>query len=425
MSFIFAFSPLAIHYSQEGRPYSLLLCMNTLMILFYIRALKYDASEKPAVRLFNWIGFGFFTLLSCLTHLTTIHVILGLGISVIVRFLFSNSFHIQRKKALVDAAIFSGITFLSSVLGSLWIFKKTFNHYSWLASAPDPDGIIHFLRTVFISMGPAVSYPFVGQKIDNLDLISMLILCLSIGGVCFLFKKKNQSFSLLFSFLTSLLFIYLTLGEKTNWQWIRYISNAQIFYLIFIALGLESFLRFRFGYQKLIIFIVGITIGISGCMYRFKDVRKASSICGHSAENSGIIEMLAEYINKEPIQVNGIIYDLQRYHHRMIFQVIRYINEDKKNIPSYVGKEIDSYLFGYFTIEYENGFLDSMKMPFVSHDKKIFDFDRGIYSVIGVNAILEKPIECEDYFGANTVELSSNYTIDNTIRSFYKTCKIL
>src|SRR3990167_3998956 len=40
LSFIFAFSPLAIHYSQEGRPYSLLLCMNTLMILFYIRALK-------------------------------------------------------------------------------------------------------------------------------------------------------------------------------------------------------------------------------------------------------------------------------------------------------------------------------------------------------------------------------------------------
>jgi uncharacterized membrane protein len=75
---IFALHPMLIHYAQEARPYSMAIFFSCLSSLFFYKAF-FNQSNSKYVGL-NLLAFGFFSLMSVLTHYLTAYIFLAQGV---------------------------------------------------------------------------------------------------------------------------------------------------------------------------------------------------------------------------------------------------------------------------------------------------------------------------------------------------------
>ncbi len=166
---LMTFSPFALHYAQEAYSYSMVLLVSSLMILYYLKAIKTNTTN-------NWILFGLFSALAFWTHFYTfvpqmvmyIHAIIVSRKEIITR-------EIAKLKNIAYALI---ITFVVSVpvmyMASYRFFTLTTN--------PVTYGVLG------ITLIPETLYRFSGFN----QLFAMISLCLLVLGIIYLYVKDKQ-----------------------------------------------------------------------------------------------------------------------------------------------------------------------------------------------------------------------------------------
>lgn len=223
-------SPMAIYYSQEARPYGYFLFLTTLLYISFLRA---HVDHSPG----HWLLYGFVTLLCCLTHLLTLQILGAFflfSVAAMVVPLFSDQDHGFRIRRFF---CFSITSFIGASLGTLWAFYRP--DVTIVLHGFYPKGLLAFLRTAFVSLGPAIYYA--NSPLGLVDVLGGVYVILYFVGLWRFHKQKKHDLILFFllAICVPLIINYMTLGRKGHWPWVRYISHLIVPYLVVIAFGIE------------------------------------------------------------------------------------------------------------------------------------------------------------------------------------------
>ena len=312
-SLLFAISPLALFLSQEIRPYSLFLICLLMASLCFLKSM-----EKPRLNKWDFYFFGAVSL-ACLTHLL-------ISPFMIAFYLLRGGSFIKSKSwlSLVRYVFYGTSIFFISIL---WI------------TIPDPSDMFSiiggryfygpgdFLLKLFKFAGPIVninsSYPVVASA-------PMWILAALYAYGLYRTKKNGHLNLFAFSTVTPIIlfsFMYFTMGEKSNWHWMRYVSPGIIPYYWMVAVAVED-LSGRFHSKRTVIIGLLILIFVPGIQSYAK---RELFISGNWFKVS------ADEINKNQKKLNGIVYSnfhvASHAHDR--FVALNYMNK-KNNLPAYL-----------------------------------------------------------------------------------------
>jgi uncharacterized membrane protein len=242
-------SPMAIYYSQEARPYGFFIFLTTLLYSSFLRA---HTDHSPG----RWLLYGFFTFLCCLTHLLTFQILVAFFFFSVASMsvqLFSD----QNRSLLIRRFFHFLITSLIGAgIGTLWVFYRH-NPIAIALEGFYPKGLLSYLRTALVSLGPMINYA--KSPLGLADLLGGIYVVLFFVGLWYFHKQKKYDLILFFllAICVPLLINYMTLGEKGFWPWVRYISHLIVPFLVVIACGIEYISRYL-KYRTLKIILVAI-----------------------------------------------------------------------------------------------------------------------------------------------------------------------
>ena len=237
-------SPMAIYYSREGRPYALFILISSCLYLSFIHA--YEKNNR-----LSWVGYSLILLLCCMSHLLAVQVVATLGTFSIIALIIPKlsgknvNFRIKRFTNFVLFSLPGGC------IGSAWILQR--QDITSAIHDVYPYGLINYLRTVFVYVGPGPVKVFSEVSIGFAEILSILFFALFILGLCRLHKKGRNDFVLLFclAMIIPMIFNYFALGIKGGWIWARYISHTLVPYIVVASIGLNSIRKYITRYYTM------------------------------------------------------------------------------------------------------------------------------------------------------------------------------
>ncbi len=223
---LYALSPLAIHYGQEVRPYAtLLFCVAGLFYFFF--AAYFDGGRR------RWLGYAAFAGLGCATHMMTLTLLAGLGVFVLTDTLVG-------RRAWRPLAAFAA-TSAAGALAAVWVFGRTVAEVLHTAG---PLALTDYLRTIVASFGPVhVYYPLFAPTLEAWSIAAAALAIFglfAVGvGVALRGPERERRAALAFAAPAAALVVtvFVYLGEKGGWTWLRYVLPLVIPYTIFVAKG--------------------------------------------------------------------------------------------------------------------------------------------------------------------------------------------
>ena len=226
---LFAFSPCAIYYSQEARPYGLFMLSTCLIYFGYLRSIYFGGPINFTI---------FFTgvFLGCLTHLLVVPVIASTcTFHVIYCFLQSKSSKTKILKFLIATA-------LVSAMGLMWVIFREERMTSVLEGTYKKS-TFEFIYTAI----PNLSYfrTFRGVFDTHEFFFASMNLFFSLAVVVPSFmasEQKSKSSQTYFGVTIAVcaIILYLSLGGKGDWgDWPRYISHLILPFLFLVVHSLE------------------------------------------------------------------------------------------------------------------------------------------------------------------------------------------
>ncbi len=263
-----ALSPIALNYSQEARPYSLLMFLSTLFlaeVIIYV--------ERPTRSIFfRVLVLGSLLFLS---HRLSVAIIVPTFVFLICRFV--RAWH----RALILMLAFGYVLFrivptIPEPMNGLYRCQNSF-----------------FLHTVAMTLGPVLLYP---TKISLWDMLAAVFLALAVIGA-FRLKEKGNSWIVLFfliMFLVTFAGLYATLGIRGTWPWARYMIHLVIPYLVLIAAGCHQLMGRRRGVPVLFAGMMMAPGAIKWAAHLAQEVDPrehaiASALVRNMAEFNGVI----------------------------------------------------------------------------------------------------------------------------------------
>ena len=228
---LMAISPLGIYYSQEARHYALvqLFAAALLAVVTHLDVCRINTIKLTKTNL----ALLLVSLLALLTHVVFAHLIVSLVISLVLLTALKD---LTKKSAFITAL--SVIT--GSFIGTIWIWQRPISES--LSSGEFAHGLLQFVRSSLSALTVELNYSRFAP-VSSSDLRTLVLTLLAIGGInyCWRTKFRLTAAFILFSVCGSLSLLYLTMGEKADWSWFRYLSHLLPLVLIVIALGVRSF----------------------------------------------------------------------------------------------------------------------------------------------------------------------------------------
>jgi hypothetical protein len=253
-AFLVAVSPMAIHYSREGRPYALFILLSAAAYVAFLRARESNAWAA-------WLAFGVLLALSGLTHLLTLEVVLVLGLFSLVDLAWPRA---QPARARVGRLLRLGlVTAVGSAAGVWWSFTRV--GFGRAFEGVYPPGPLVFLRDALGNLGPGPVRPHVGGLPAWVTVALLLAyFALFAAGLHALARGGRRDAALLLALAVAvpLLVKYGSLGaRKANWDWARWTTHALLPYLVGAAVGADA-LRRRLGAPLLGAALALLTAGV-------------------------------------------------------------------------------------------------------------------------------------------------------------------
>ena len=217
-------SPTALYYSQEARPYALLMNLSALTLWSFLRARR--RGRWP-----SWILFGVLLAAGFLTHMLAMFIAAGLVFWTAIEAALERS---TRPLLPVLAAS------LSAGLSLLWLFHRQ-KSVSGVMRGRYPYSLLVYLREVMVGLG---TDSLLDNRAAPIVVGALILSVLAILGLRRL-QHRTGRYWLLFPciFVVYLTALFLNLGVMADWRWTRYLTPLVPFYLVLVAGGALSFRR--------------------------------------------------------------------------------------------------------------------------------------------------------------------------------------
>ena len=233
-----AMSPLAIYYSREARPYALLILVSTGLYWAFLRA--YERNTLPA-----WTTYAIVLCLCSLSHLVTIQIAAALGLFAIAQLAIPSLSNApdDRVRRFARFAMFS---LAAGVAGGAWFIQRYFtdpaiqaNQTRIFGSSVYRYGALTYLRDVVVNLGPGPVGPRFALSPGWPELLGLILLVFFVAGLWQLRRQGRPDVAVLGALLVvvPLVIEYLTLGEKSSWDWMRWMSHVAVPYLVVVGIG--------------------------------------------------------------------------------------------------------------------------------------------------------------------------------------------
>lgn len=231
-------SPCMLAFSQEARPYALLILITTLEL-----AAGLELHAEWTLRRLVWLSA--LSAAAVATHLVALPFSLGLGLALTLalgwRALRDRP---QRVRWLVRAMLLLGAGGLALALGSSWaLFRPSFKP---VMAGRYLFGVGHLVRYVMVrattfasEVGPP---PYAWGPSDT---IAAIYAGVALGGAALLLRRRQLDRVLLLVVPPAALLagLYLQLGDKSVWAWMRYATPVVVPLLVLAAAGLTALSR--------------------------------------------------------------------------------------------------------------------------------------------------------------------------------------
>ncbi len=223
---LYALSPLANHYGQEIRPYSLMLLFTPLLFLTFLRL--YLDGERRA-----WPAFAAVAALGLATHLMT-----AVLIAALIAFAGFDTLVLQRGSRRRLLAVVFGAALASPA--ALWVLDRRVEEVMMPGGAL---GLTSFLATVTVAFGPVHEYwPRLGLPAHvalKVGAAGVVLAFASAGAAAILRQpgRRRPAGAIATSAVALFFCVYYNLGEKGGWTWLRYVAPLLIPYLVLAAAG--------------------------------------------------------------------------------------------------------------------------------------------------------------------------------------------
>jgi uncharacterized membrane protein len=245
-----ALSPMAIYYSREARPYALLTLVSTALYWTFIRANERNTRS-------SWLIYAVVLAVCSLSHLLTIQMAAALGLFAVAQLAISSMSGLRRDERAARFRTFAGVSLAAGLAGSVWFIQRYFtdpaiqaNQSRIFGSSVYSFGVPAFVRDAVVNLGPGPVGPrSAAAWLGGPELLGTVFLALFVAGLVQLRRQGKSDIALLFSLLVGvpLLIEYLTLGEKSSWDWMRWISHVVVPYLVVAGIGLHAVISRRQG----------------------------------------------------------------------------------------------------------------------------------------------------------------------------------
>jgi mannosyltransferase len=236
---LLTFSYFGIFYSQEARSYSMMLFFFSLVVLFYLRALRTNVQS-------DWVLFGVFSALSVWTHYYTL---IGLAI-LFLHAVFSLSNQWKKDIRNVKNTVIGASLLFICILPLVFL---VFERYAKLSSSPPTYGVL----------GPVLILEtlirFSGGYSPDAWLLAALYFVLMVAGLIFLYSENKDKCLFSGMMLSIPLVISIILSSKITMN-PRYLIYLLPIFLTTIAMSYP--LLFKLIPDRKMLYAIVILIGI-------------------------------------------------------------------------------------------------------------------------------------------------------------------
>jgi len=260
-----ALSPMAIYYSREARPYALLMLVSAAVYWAFARANERDT--LPA-----WTVYACVLLLCCLSHLVTVQIVAALGLFAVAQLAIPSLSSEPRNRRLARFGRFVVFSLVAGAAGFAWFVPRYLtdpaiqaNQNRIFGGSVYRYGVVAFFRDVVVNLGPGpVGQRFAMASLDRAEMFGLIVLTLYITGLWQLRKQGRSDAAALLGLAVGVPLVveYLTLGEKSSWDWMRWMSHAVVPYLVAVGVGLNGVAGVRPGWMASAIGAVALAVTV-------------------------------------------------------------------------------------------------------------------------------------------------------------------
>jgi len=221
-AFLLSLSPFSIHYSQEIRPYSLVIFLSVLSTYFFIKAIKHSSN--------------YYLVLNIILNTLSIYFKYTAIFLPVAQFLvFLIFFKKQISKKILWVYIIQLVLLVPWICILFSHFILTL-HFAGLAKQISPfiDSVTFI--NLFYSLENFISGYYAASNIRIIGLI--LVAVLSYRGISYLFRKERVKLFLLLSFIFIPMFLLFIISQFKVFYAERYMVSSFIFLYIILAFSL-------------------------------------------------------------------------------------------------------------------------------------------------------------------------------------------
>lgn len=231
-------SPTLLTFSQEARPYALLILLTTLQ-----SALALELLASFSARRLAWLAAA--SAAATASHLVALPFSLGLGFALVVALGWRAARdRDQRKRWLVRMALVAGAGALALAIGSSWVLLRP--SMKPVMAGRYLFGVAQLVRYALVR---ATGFNFdVGPSPlpwEMRDTIAAIYAGAALAGVVALCARRcaNRALVLLLPSVALMSGLYLQLGDKSVWGWMRYATPIVTPLLTLAAVGCTALRR--------------------------------------------------------------------------------------------------------------------------------------------------------------------------------------
>jgi uncharacterized membrane protein len=222
------FSPVLISFSQEARPYGLLIFLTVIEMTAALALLaKWTRRRVLILTIVAAAAMG--------THFVAFAYTLGLGLTLLIDVLQRwRSDGAAAKRQIIELGI-SGAVAIG--VGLMWMVSR--QAFTSVMTGSYRHGPVSYLR--FILTQATLSFHSDARPWGWLDVVVGLFLALAIVGAVALARKRlARMLCVVLPMIGLLAGLYLQLGEKGDWPWYRYATPVTVPFLALVAAGLTA-----------------------------------------------------------------------------------------------------------------------------------------------------------------------------------------
>jgi len=234
-------SPMAIHYSREGRPYALLMILSAAAYaaLYWAR----QGGNRWA-----WPAFSLSVFLCSMTHLLAAHLVLVAAVHATLELLrppLEREAFWRRVPLFLRAGVFAALGWIPGTLWFLQRYRTDPAFDTTVGKVLDtlyPHGLLAFGRDVIVNLGGGASGSRFEMPWQAPEWVGLGSLLLVVAGLVRLARKGESELLSLLGLAISIPLVieFATLGWKGSFDWMRYLSHLLIPYLTLAALGIAA-----------------------------------------------------------------------------------------------------------------------------------------------------------------------------------------